>query len=279
MPYISPFQQAFSQNVSSREKSSTSATVFAGRESITTPRQRIGILEDDPCQAEFICSSLVEAGYDCQSFSKSQTLLHRLQTIRFDLLILDWQLPDATGEFALRHIRERMSLTTPVLFLTSCSSDEARIFMLRAGANDYLVKPVAGRQLRARAQTLLESRSDASATFRLCEAHGEYTFYRPSKQISARGVPIPVNATEFRLALLLFRNAGKSLSFRRLADAIGEEEVNPEIISRHIAKTRTKLRLFSINGYRISPIYNYGYRLDVIDRNEIINTPLHCTQM
>ncbi|MGB5729022.1 MAG: response regulator, partial [Thiogranum sp.] len=80
---------------------------------------RIAILEDDPAQQELICCWLTESGHECHGYQSGNTCRDALRRETFDLLIVDWNLPDTTGPDVVVWVRENLDWNIPVLFTTS----------------------------------------------------------------------------------------------------------------------------------------------------------------
>jgi len=104
---------------------------------------RIAILDDDPSQLEFATQSLSPAGHTCHTFSEGGALIRELRRESFDLIVLDWNVTDMQGDEVLAWVRKHCNETLPVLFMTSRSRESDIVSALNAGADDYVVKPVA----------------------------------------------------------------------------------------------------------------------------------------
>ena len=118
---------------------------------------RLLIVDDDPELLTFLVDELSAAGYHCTGCSNGQDALLRLRQETFQLVLLDWTLPDLEGVEVLRRMR-RTALNTPVLMLTARDSLEERIVALDAGADDYLTKPFELQELNARVRAQLRRR-------------------------------------------------------------------------------------------------------------------------
>src|SRR4051794_25532684 len=116
---------------------------------------RIAVLDDDSAQADLVCQTLSAAGHVCHAFDAGRELVRQLRRQTFDLLVLDWNVPDMSGEEVLRWVRDSLSLRLPVLFMTSRGRETDMTFILNTGADDYLVKPVSAPVLLARVGSLL----------------------------------------------------------------------------------------------------------------------------
>lgn len=98
------------------------------------------------------------------------------------------------------------------------------------------------------------------------ERYGDYVFDMRMETASAGGKPVQLTAKEFALALMLFRNLNRTLSRSYIFEALWG--ANPDLQTRtldaHISKVRTKLQLRACNGFRLVPVYGYGYRLEAM---------------
>ena len=224
---------------------------------------RIAALDDDDAQREAIARVLVSGGHNCQCFSLAAPLIASLRRETFDLLILDWNVPDMSGLDVLGWALKNLTPCPPVLLLTSRSAEADVVSGLNAGADDYVVKPVQPGVLLARVNAILR-RSYPDRAAGGIETYGEYRFNLPAEQVTMRGELLTLTAKEFSLALLLFRNVHRALSRGHILEAIWGR--NPDLPTRtldmHISRIRTKLALRPQNGFRLAPVYSYGYRLE-----------------
>src|SRR6201996_6678326 len=116
---------------------------------------RIAALDDDAAQLERGERVLTEAGHKVQAFALAKPLVAALRRETFDLLVLDWNVPDMSGVEVLRWVRESLSERLPVLFMTSRGRETDITSILNTGADDYVVKPVSAAGLLARVGSLL----------------------------------------------------------------------------------------------------------------------------
>ncbi|PRC94230.1 response regulator transcription factor [Solimicrobium silvestre] len=226
---------------------------------------RIAVLEDDTNLLELVCSILNSAGHSAHPFSSGKEMLHNLRRENYDMLILDWQVPDLSGTEVMHWVREKLSSTIPILFMTSRSGEDDIVAGLAAGADDYMIKPIRRSELVARVQALLR-RAYPNQHMPEHLEFGRYIFETRSARLSLSGQFIDVTQKEFDLALLLFRNLGRPLSRAYILEAVWSRDI--EIPSRtmdtHISRVRNKLQLRPENGFRLAPVYSYGYRLEQI---------------
>ena len=127
---------------------------------------KIAVLDDDPIQSEAIAKTVENMGYRPIVFSRAQALISALRRDTFDLLLVDWNLPDRTGLEVLAWARINLRPPPPMLLITSRAEDEDIVAGLNAGADDYVTKPFGIHELMARIRVLLRSADrDAEAPF------------------------------------------------------------------------------------------------------------------
>lgn len=228
---------------------------------------RIAILDDDQNLLDLTVATLTDAGHFCHPFSSGKAMMHQLHRESFDLLILDWQVPDLSGTEILHWVREKLSSTLPVLFMTNRSAEDDIVAGLAAGADDYMIKPIRRAELVARVGALLR-RAYPSQVETEVVIFGDYEFDIRASRAKFKDNAIELTQKEFDLALLLFQNLGRPLSRAYILEAVWSRDI--EIPSRtmdtHISRVRTKLDLRPENGYRLAPVYSYGYRLEQISQ-------------
>jgi DNA-binding response OmpR family regulator len=223
----------------------------------------IAILDNDPGRVELIRESLARLGHQCRHFSAGQLLLEHLLHERFDLFVIDLQTADGDFSKLVLAIRTKNPAEAPILVLTERSAEEAIIEAMEAGAGDYMVKPVRRGELATRVQVLLK-RAYPNLPGGEQFYFGQYAFEAHTGRLTKAGKPVDVTHKEFELALLLFRNIGRPLSRAYIREAIwtGESDVPSRTMDTHVSRVRSKLGLRPENGFRLVPVYSYGYRLE-----------------
>ncbi|TAK91600.1 MAG: response regulator transcription factor [Burkholderiaceae bacterium] len=229
---------------------------------------RIAILDDDKTQLALVSTCLISAGHHCHTFTQGKELLHHLRRESFDLLVLDWQVPDLSGLEVLEWVRKNVAVAVPVpvLFMTGRASESDIVDALAAGADDYMVKPIRRAELVARVNALLRR---AYPNLQPAEVlrFKQHTFDPHTCEATLDGHPVEMTRKEFDLAVLLFHNIGRALSRSHIMEAVWGRD--PNVPSRsmdtHISRVRSKLDLRPNRGYRLSPVYSYGYRLEQFD--------------
>ena len=122
-------------------------------ENTVTDAPRVLVVEDEPNIRELVCLHLGLEGYACDGSGDGQAALKRIETERFDLLVLDVMLPGLDGVSLCRAVRRGdVNRDVPILMLTARSQEPDKVIGLESGADDYLTKPFGVRELVARAR-------------------------------------------------------------------------------------------------------------------------------
>lgn len=235
---------------------------------------RVAALDDEANQLELIQRTLASMGHDCHGFTDSKAFLRALRRESFDLLVLDWELPDISGIEVLRWARENLEERVPALFITNRNTEADVIEGLSAGADDFMIKPMRVGELTARVKALLRRAYHQPPSTEI--AFGRYRFDVAGAKIAVDGTPVTLKQKEFDLALFLFQNIGRLLSRKHLLEAIWsiEAEVASRSLDTHVSRLRTKLGLHPENGYRLVAIYSVGYRLEAVGASVATPTPV-----
>lgn len=223
---------------------------------------RIAILEDDPDQLALLKHWLTDAGHVVHGFLRGREIKTHAGRESFDLFLLDWQVPDISGTEVLVWLRETVSTTVPVLFVTARDSEEDIVFALERGADDYMVKPVRRQEMLARANALL----------RRAFPHAEkvildlppFLIDTTHREISRDNEKIRLRPKEYELAVALFRNVGRLLSRGHLQESVWGKASNipTRTVDNHVSQVRKKLKLGPESGFHVTPVYQYGYRME-----------------
>ena len=224
---------------------------------------RVGLLEDNADHAALITAALQAAGHSFEVYATGARLLQAIVRETFDVLVLDWMLPDLSGLEVLDRLRQRAD-RIPVIFVTSRDAEQDIVEALAHGADDFLVKPARPAELLARLAAL-KRRSDKLPARELLSV-GPYEFDPATSATRVRGAPVGLSQRQFQLALVLFRNTGRLLSRQYLLEAVWglNAQVQTRTLDIHVSQLRTALRLPE-NGWRITSVYAHGYRLEALE--------------
>lgn len=221
----------------------------------------IGILEDETTQQELYKLWLASTQHTCSCYGSVREFVAALSNLRFDLLLLDWMLPESSGEIALKWVRENLGWEIPVIFITSRDSEVDIVTALRAGADDYLVKPPKFHELLARIEALAR-RVKAPPVVRF----GHYEIDNERRSIAVDGKAAELTQKEFELACYMFNSPGKLLSRVHLLEKLWglNADVDTRTVDTHVSRIRRKLGIAPERGWQIFPVYGWGYRIEKV---------------
>lgn len=227
---------------------------------------RIAVVDDDAEFAAFLNGLLIEAGHSVVVSGNGNLFLRLAKTETFDLILLDWNLPGRDGIDIVRNLRNDVRSDVPIILLTLRSDANDIVAGLDAGADDYVAKPVDGRILLARIDAIMRRRN-AGRSSEALQSFGSFTFDSSQEIVRHGDQAMQLTSKEFQLALVLFRNLSRPLSRAYLLETIWNRspDVQTRTLDSHIARLRAKLDLRPQNGWRLSPIYSYGYRLEAVE--------------
>lgn len=225
---------------------------------------RIALLEDDRDQADLVVKWLTEAGHNCSHYNNGRDFLRNVLRESYDLLMLDWMLPEMSGIEVLRKVRQSGKNFTPVIFITSRDEESDVVRALEAGADDFMAKPVRYKELVARVAALARRASGGRDPDELPDT-APYEFDVKRKTVRLGDKEVELTHREFDLALFMFRNTGRVVSRAHILESIWGmhgADLNTRTVDTHISRLRKKLDINETNGWQLSAIYQHGYRLE-----------------
>lgn len=222
----------------------------------------IVLLDEVQSQRGLVLETLAAAGHFCHAFGNSKALLAHLRRDPADMLILHCLLAGPGGTEALCWVREHQPLL-PVLVVASATEPADILAGLAAGASDYLIKPLRRTELLARVEVQLR-RAYPNHKPAKHDQFGTYLFESQSARLTIAGKAVELTQKEFDLALFFFRHVGQPLSRATIQEGVWAKEgkVDSRTIDTHVSRVRSKLGLRPGNGYRLAPVYSYGYQLE-----------------
>lgn len=227
---------------------------------------RVGILEDDPVLAKQLDEWITSAGHSSFVFHLGQRLIRFLAHETVDILVVDWNIPDISGLELINWSRQHAMWHPPVLMLTGRTSDMDIVTALRAGADEYVTKPVHLDVLLARIEALYRLAYPTHASGNV-ETFGAFALNSRTNALSVAGEEIVLTRKEFALALLMFRNNGRTLSRSHIYEAVwgGNGDVATRTLDAHVSKLRSKINGRRPDAVTLESIHGCGYRLDLAD--------------
>jgi len=198
------------------------------------------IVEDDRQTASFIQKGLVEAGYVVDHAANGEDGLHLALTGNYDALIVDRMLPKRDGLSLIHHLRST-GMQTPVLILSALGEVDNRVDGLRAGGDDYWVKPYAFSELLARLQALLRRVQPQQEQTLLKVRDLEMDLLK--RRVTRAGTVISLQPREFNLLEYFRRHAGQVVTRTMLLEKVWDYHFDPQtnVIDVHVSRLRSKV--------------------------------------
>ncbi len=221
------------------------------------------LVEDDPSLIELVRYNLEAADFDVAVEMDGDGGLMAIRERDFDLVILDWMMPNMSGIEVVRQIR-RMNdkRATPVIMLTARGEETDKIRGLDAGADDYVVKPFSPAELVARVRALLRRSTPDMGAETL--AYEDLEMDLVSHKVNRGGRSVHLGPTEYRLLRVLMENPNRVYSREQLLDKAWGQNIYVEIrtVDVHVRRLR---RAINIDGKPdlIRTVRGSGYALDV----------------
>ena len=203
---------------------------------------RVLVIEDDATTAAYVAKGLREAGHVAEVAATGRDGLFLALNERFDAIIADRMLPGPDGLSIVRALRASGN-RTPVLMVTAMGEVEARVDGLDAGADDYLAKPFAWSELRARldAMTRRAHSTQGGEPSLLRVADVEFNLLR--RTVRCAGQPVELLPTELRLLEFMMRHPGQVLTRTMLLERVWDFNFDPttNVVDVHVSRLRRKL--------------------------------------
>jgi DNA-binding response OmpR family regulator len=227
---------------------------------------RIAIADDDESTRNYLHDLLTGAGHSCVAFHNGRETITALQRDTFDLLLLDWNMPRASGVEVVLWARANIAACAPIIILTNRADDGDVVRGLEAGADDYIVKPASTEIILARINAVARRREVSIGADNGIERYGAYRFEQLAGRAWIDNDIIMLTAKEMALALLFFHNHDRPLSRAYILEAVWNSvpDLPTRTLDVHVSKIRSKLALRPQNGYQLQTIFGYGYRLDTV---------------
>ncbi len=231
------------------------------------------VVDDEQALLDVVTYNLAQAGYRTLTATDGREGLRLAQELAPDLVVLDLMLPGLDGLTVCRALREK-SPRLPIVLLTARDTELDKVLGLETGADDYVTKPFSPRELVARVRALLRrSRSGTDAASGRADSTPSapdaridlgrgLSLDRRAREVSRRGLTIPLTPTEYRLLELLVEREGQTLSRGELFNLIwGEEAFGEErTVDVHIRHLREKLEEDASHPSMIVTVRGFGYR-------------------
>ena len=221
---------------------------------------RLLLAEDEKSLSRAVTAVLEKNNYSVDAVYDGQEALEYLETENYDGVILDVMMPRLDGIAVLRHMRERGD-TTPVLILTAKSEVDDKVLGLDSGANDYLTKPFATKELLARIRAMTRAVSgQTDATLQV----GNVTLNCAGYELSGPAGSYKLANKEFQMMEMLMRNPRNLISTEHFMDRIWGYDSDAELSVVWVYISYLRKKLAAVGGnVQIKAQRNAGYYLEV----------------
>jgi DNA-binding response OmpR family regulator len=221
---------------------------------------RVLVVEDDPPLADFLRRALTDEGMNATICGTVAAGIEIASKQGFELIVLDWMLPDGDGLSICTTLRARGN-TTPILMLTARGEVHDRVMGLKSGADDYLVKPFELDELLARLDALIRRNTYASVV-----KMGPLEIDRLGRRVTIESKVIGLTSIEYRLLVRLATEAGAPVERQTLLTDVWGLNFDPGsgVVEVHVSRLRDKL---GEHSWLIETVRRTGYRLRAEPKN------------
>ncbi|MDB5775024.1 MAG: DNA-binding response regulator [Herbaspirillum sp.] len=230
---------------------------------------KILIVEDNERVAHFLKSGLLDAGYTIEHAADGQNGMRLATEAAYDVIIMDRMLPGGVDGLGIIEALRGIGCKTPILILSALSDVDERIRGLKAGCDDYLVKPFAFEELLARLDALLrrtQEQRDQAAPSQTRLTVGDLTMDLLSHQVKRGGQTIQLLPREFKLLEYLMRHSEQIVTRTMLLENVWDYHFDPQtnVVDVHISKLRQKFDTGTARSM-LRTIRSAGYMLTAND--------------
>lgn len=223
--------------------------------------KRILIVDDEPDVTELVAYQLRAKGFVVEELNNPTQSIAKIRSFQPDLIILDVMMPDISGIQICRMLRaDPKTKAIPVIFLTAKAEEADRVLGLEVGGDDYICKPFSIKELALRVQGLLRRATTPEEDQPKRLEIGAVSLDSDRHEVSIKGVPIELTATEFRLLRLLMERKGRVQTREHLLLNVWnyETEIETRTVDTHIRRLREKL---GDQADLIETLRGVGYRM------------------
>jgi DNA-binding response OmpR family regulator len=220
-------------------------------------KRRILVIEDEERIAFWVRSFFVKSGYEAEVVGDGREGLERILADRPDLVVLDRMLPGLDGRQVLERLRKVSPV--PVLLLTALGEEEQRIEGLRAGADDYIVKPFSPQELVARAEAVLRRVVDGG---NLSLRTGGVELDLAARRCSAHGRDVELSRTQFDLLATMMQRPGRAFRREELLLAAFDRDFDgyDRAVDVQMRRLRERIEKDPADPQLIQTVFGVGYR-------------------
>jgi DNA-binding response OmpR family regulator len=221
----------------------------------------VGLIEDDPIQAELFTAMILASGMQALAYESVQAFRRRNGAESVDVLLLDWNLPRVSGIDLLQSMQHVSGPRLPVILLTARSDERDLVYGLQAGADDYIIKPPRPAELAARVKVAYRR-----AHPQMHKSTGwadPFDIDLQNRLVRLNGDALNLTEREFDLLVFMFARSERVVSRDILLAEVWKlpSRTNTRSVDTHVSRLRRKAGLDGTSGWSLSSIYQTGYRL------------------
>jgi two-component system phosphate regulon response regulator PhoB len=227
-------------------------------------KSKLLLIEDEDSLAYTLKTFFEKKNFNVEIVKDGEDALFQAESMKPDVVLLDWMLPNMSGLEICRQIRTAKDIKkTPIIFLTAKGEEEDKLRGLDIGADDYITKPFSQRELLARINALLR-RSNPSNLDDELSYKKTIIMNLKTHRVKREGKEVKLNPKEFDLLKLFMENPGKVFSRDQLLDKIwGNINVEPRTVDVHIRRLRKNINVNNTKDL-IRTVRSSGYSLDIV---------------
>lgn len=220
---------------------------------------RVLVVEDEPRLAALLVQTLQEEGWSATAAPDGRSGLSAARAGGFDVVVLDWMLPDLDGPQVVQALR-REGHAVPVLVLTARTALDDRVTALDGGADDHLAKPFEIAELLARLRALHRR---ATPSVVAAQRAGDLVVDPQTRRVFRGPTEVSLTAREFDILALLVRERGRTVTRYRILEDVwdGDTDISSNVIDVHVARLRGKID-GPFGRSAVQTLRGVGYRLD-----------------
>ncbi|OBY79757.1 DNA-binding response regulator [Paenibacillus sp. KS1] len=223
-------------------------------------QSRLLIIDDEEDMRALVHMYLKSSGFEVYQAANGEEALEILSAMSIDLIVADVMMPVLDGFTLCLNIRQ--SSNVPIVFLTARGEEWDRVYGLKIGADDYIVKPFSPSELIARIDAVLRRVNRESAADKMVQLYGQIEINERGRTVKVCGESLALTLKEFELLLFLCRHRGQALSREQLLEHVWgiDYEGSVRTVDTHIKTLRIKLGNV---GEFIQTMWGIGYKLEV----------------
>jgi two-component system, OmpR family, response regulator ResD len=219
------------------------------------------VVDDEPTISEVVSRYLERAGYEARTAADGLEAIRMVEERSPDLVVLDVMLPQVDGIRVLRHLRESQGSGVPVILLTAKGEQDDKLAGLRAGADDYVVKPFSPRELVARVDAVLRRThppDEEAAPLRFDQLEIDAR----GRRVTSAGEDVQLSQREFELLHYLATHPGQAFSRDELMERVWGAATlgDTSTVTVHVRRLRAKIEPEPERPRFVQTVWGVGYR-------------------